>query len=107
MNKEIIDKRKEWEKETIYKMINLYCNKHHNTENKLCEECFELYNYSISRIINCVHKKNKPVCSKCKVHCFNNEYRNKIRTVMRWSGPRMIYYYPLRALKYIYYKMKY
>ncbi|MBE9466832.1 MAG: nitrous oxide-stimulated promoter family protein [Bacteroidetes bacterium] len=107
MNNGIIEKRKDWEKDTIYKMIHLYCKKHHDAVNELCEECLELYNYSISRIDNCVHKIKKPVCSKCKVHCFNKEHRNKIRIVMRWSGPRMICHYPLRAFKYLFYKLRY
>ena len=38
---------------------------------------------------------NKPKCSKCPVHCYKPDMREKIKAVMRYAGPRMIYRYPI------------
>jgi len=100
-------KRITWEKNTFYKMIRLYYKHHNNIEKELKNEYIELYNYSISRINACIFKNKKPVCSKCKIHCFNDEYGEEVRKIMRWSGPRMILYYPKSALIYLYYKYRY
>ncbi len=40
----------------------------------------------------------KTFCAHCKVHCYRPEMREKIRKVMRFSGPRMIIYAPKTAL---------
>ncbi len=43
----------------------------------------------------------KTKCHKCPVHCYSQDMREKIREVMRFSGPRMMFYHPLEALRYI------
>ncbi len=101
----MINKRHNWEKNTVYKMIRLFCNAHHNTDKQLCNDCSDLFNYSILRINNCFYEINKPVCSSCKTHCFNKKNREKIRLVMRWSGPKMLWYYPFTSMKYLYFKL--
>ncbi|MBL4938585.1 nitrous oxide-stimulated promoter family protein [Clostridium sp. YIM B02515] len=35
------------------------------------------------------------------MHCYKTEYREKIKDVMRFSGPRMIIYEPRLALKHL------
>ena len=40
----------------------------------------------------------KSFCSACPVHCYSHEMREKVREVMRWSGPRMLLYHPLMTL---------
>lgn len=36
-----------------------------------------------------------------KVHCYKPEMREKIREVMRFSGPRMIFHHPYLAIKHV------
>ena len=43
----------------------------------------------------------KTFCSNCKVHCYKPEMREKIRTVMRYSGPRMIFHAPIPAIRHV------
>lgn len=86
------------ETKTVNLMIELYCKKNHHSK-LLCNDCKQLLKYSIERLNNCVHKMNKPPCSKCKIHCFKPLMRDKIRRVMQFSGPRIIYYYPLFAFQ--------
>jgi hypothetical protein len=82
------------EKETIHKMIALYCRKKHQLNEGLCEDCQHMMNYADQRLSHCPFGESKPVCSKCKVHCYQPNYREQIKSVMRFSGPRMLLYHP-------------
>ena len=42
--------------------------------------------------------ENKTFCSNCRVHCYKPEMREKIREVMRFSGPRMLLCHPILAV---------
>lgn len=89
------------ESKTIGLMISLFCRKNHGA-NGLCPECQELTTYALERVAQCPYKENKPVCSKCSVHCYRKEFREKIRRVMRYSGPRMLLYHPILAIHHLY-----
>ena len=74
----------------VSEMIALYCRKqHHTLRGSLCPECQQLHDYALARIEHCPFMETKTFCSACKVHCYQPEMREKIRTVMRWAGPRM------------------
>lgn len=68
----------------------------------LCGECRELLEYSLARLKHCKFGNAKTKCHKCPVHCYRPDMREKIRTVMRFSGPRMLLYHPLEALRYLF-----
>ncbi len=89
-----IEKKREKEQVVVAKMIALYCKKNHARQDELCESCSELLAYAQTRSERCPFMENKTFCSNCKVHCYNTEMREKIRDVMRFSGPRMIFHYP-------------
>lgn len=93
------DKR-EREKRIVTEMIRLYCKKNHHT-NELCSDCCELAEYASMRSDRCPFMETKTFCSNCKVHCYKPEMREKIRTVMRFSGPRMIFYHPVMAVRHV------
>lgn len=97
----VSDKRN-WEKELVSEMIALYCKKCHHTRSGLCEECSALDEYARKRSDLCPFMETKTFCSNCKVHCYKPEMREKIRTVMRFSGPRMIFYHPITACRHLY-----
>ena len=83
-------------------MIALYCRKNHDTKKgKLCAECAELTEYARQRSNKCPFMENKTFCSNCRVHCYKPEMREKIRAVMRFSGPRMIFHHPVAALRHV------
>jgi hypothetical protein len=84
------------EKRTVAAMIGLYCRSHHPL--RPCAECSALLDYALRRIEGCRFGARKPVCSKCIVHCYRADQRERIRRVMRWSGPRMLLTHPLLAL---------
>jgi len=95
------------EKKTLKIMIELYCKKHHNSKkNTLCDSCLELFNYAIQQLKKCPIKEEKPVCQKCPIHCYRPEKREQIRKIMRYSGPKMIFYHPIIAIKHLINKTK-
>jgi len=85
------------ELKTVKSMISIYCRKHHGGK-KLCDECRELTAYAAQRLEKCPLKAEKPTCARCTVHCYKPEMREKVRVIMRYSGPRMIYKHPILAI---------
>lgn len=79
-------------------MVGIYCRGKHKTGDVLCDECHELLEYARQRSAKCPFMENKTFCSNCKVHCYKPEMREKIKQVMRYSGPRMIFYHPIMAV---------
>lgn len=93
--------KREREKEVVSLMIELYCRKQHHTKERLCEECRKLNEYARMRSDKCPFMETKTFCSNCKVHCYKPEMREKIREVMRFSGPRMIFHHPVMAVRHV------
>jgi len=88
------------EKTTITHMIEIYCRqKHHSKE--LCESCQELLHYAYKRLSHCRFGEQKTTCSKCPIHCYKPDMRTKVKDVMRYSGPRMLLYHPVSALRHM------
>lgn len=100
MGKNIQTKR-EREKAMVSEMIALYCKKQHGRKNGLCPECEELATYARLRSDKCPFMETKTFCSNCKVYCYKPEMREKIRAVMRFSGPRMIFHHPVVAVRHM------
>ncbi|HHW46809.1 MAG TPA: nitrous oxide-stimulated promoter family protein [Clostridiales bacterium] len=100
------NKLREREKKVITLMISVYCRKKHKTKSQLCGECSELLDYSYQRIDKCPFIETKTFCSQCEVKCYRPEKSEKIRQVMRFSGPRMLYHHPVLAVRHLYYTLK-
>jgi hypothetical protein len=92
--------RVEREQRTIRAMIEMYCSAKHGRA-ALCGECTELLTYAMSRLNACPFGEGKPTCAKCAVHCYSGGYRERVRDVMRFSGPRMIYSHPFLAISHL------
>lgn len=86
--------RAEREKVTIAAMVRIFCRAHHRTPGALCDRCENLLAYAFRRIDHCKYGWDKPACSQCPVHCYTPLNREAIRTVMRFAGPRMMFYHP-------------
>lgn len=94
--------KREREKRMVSEMIALFCRKRHGSRvGELCEECAELDAYARSRSDRCPFMETKTFCSNCRVHCYRPEMREKIREVMRFSGPRMIFHHPVAAIRHV------
>ncbi len=92
--------KRQQEKEVVSLMIALYCRKKHGGKT-LCPDCAALDAYAKKRSEHCPFMETKTFCSNCKVHCYKPEMRQKIRQVMRFSGPRMIFYHPVMAIRHV------
>lgn len=88
------------EKGTVETMIGMYCRGVHGSRGGLCPECSELRDYAFGRIERCPRRDDKVRCSDCEVHCYSPAMRERIRTVMRYSGPRMMLH-PVMALRHL------
>ncbi len=85
------------EKKTVSAMVVLYCKGvHHGVE--LCRDCRELLDYSMAKLDKCMFSESKPTCARCPVHCFEKAKRDRMRTVMRYSGPRMLTRHPILTI---------
>ena len=89
----------EREARTLQRMILLYCHKQHGAEAALCPECQALQDYALNRLKHCPHRQNKTICAKCQTHCYKPDMRVKIKQVMRFAGPRMLFAHPLLAIR--------
>lgn len=97
--------RIEKEKSTIKLMINLYCKKKHKTNGTsegLCEECRELLEYANKRLSLCKFGEDKSSCSRCPIHCYKKDMRQKVKEVMKFSGPRLIIYDPKELVRHMF-----
>jgi hypothetical protein len=90
--------RIERESKTVEVMIALYCHKHHVSSNGLCIEYFSLLEYAFLRLKKCPFQEGKTTCAKCPAHCYSPATRENIRSIMRYSGPRMLYRHPLATI---------
>lgn len=88
--------RIERERKTVEAMIRLYCADHHG-KGELCPACTELLAYAGKRLDKCPFGGKKPTCANCPIHCYSADRRERVREVMRWSGPRMIWRHPVLA----------
>lgn len=91
-------KRLERECRTVRAMIGLYCRCKHHMPYGLCDECSSLLSYAEKRLEKCPFQGDKPACSRCAIHCYEPEMRERIREVMHFSGPKMIWHHPFLAI---------
>jgi len=96
----IRNKRLEREKKTLKVMIELYCKAHHNAK-ELCSDCTSLLEFAFHKLDKCPFGNEKPTCLECTIHCFRKEQKEKIREIMRYSGPRMLTKHPFYAIMHI------
>ena len=96
-----VEIKRQHEKKIVALMIRLYCKKKHGTKKELCAECQALCDYAMLRSDKCPFMETKTFCSNCKVHCYKADMREKVREVMRFSGPRMIFHHPVMAVLHV------
>ena len=95
--------RIEREKRVVSSMIKLYCrHKLHMTE--VSEKYRQLEEYAHHRLDGCKFGEQKPACKRCPIHCYKPAMRDTMREIMRWSGPRMLIYDPIAALRHLFNK---
>ncbi|MDJ0808018.1 MAG: nitrous oxide-stimulated promoter family protein [Gammaproteobacteria bacterium] len=94
------------EKHTIEAMLHIYCRDHHQTQGKLCNECHQLLKYAHRRLDTCPFQETKPACNQCQVHCYSTMMRDRVKSVMRYAGPRMTLRHPVLSLYHLLDKLR-
>lgn len=82
-------------------MVAIYCRARHGGTDEPCEECRDLIAYARKRLAACPFQQDKPTCGRCRIHCYKPEAKAKIREVMRYAGPRMLWHHPLLAIRHL------
>lgn len=83
-------------------MIKKHCKGNHGTKKgDLCPDCSQLLDYVEFRRNKCPFGDKKPFCSNCRIHCYKPEMRERIRNVMRYSGPRIVLDHPILATRHL------
>ncbi len=79
-------------------MVEMYCRAHHLADAGTCPDCEELTRHAERKIDRCPLREGRTVCATCPVHCYRGDMRDRIREIMRYSGPRMILRHPWLGL---------
>jgi predicted amidophosphoribosyltransferase len=90
------------EARTMETMVTMYCHDQHDTPDGVCESCRELIAYANGRLDKCPFQEGKTTCAKCPVHCYQPALRERMRAVMRHSGPRMLWRHPVMTVLHLY-----
>lgn len=93
------------EKETLQAMIRLYCRQNHSHK-PLCEDCSKIWSYAEERLAKCPFGVEKPTCQNCPVHCYKPDMRQRIKEIMRYAGPRMVWHHPIMAVRHLIHQKK-
>ena len=102
--------RRAREKRTISQMIALYCAGNHadserviaaHCGERVCEKCAAIDAYAVLRTDRCRKMGEKTSCEQCENHCYRAAEREKIREIMRYSGPRMMTKHPIAAVRHL------
>lgn len=89
---------------TLEAIGRIYCKAHHQgteqDEAGLCPSCREAVESTFARAANCPnHQTNN--CEDCEVKCQRGDAQKRIKQIMRYSAPRMIFCHPLMTLEYL------
>lgn len=102
---EILNSKKARDLKVLTGFVSIYCQQKHAEDTKsplalrsdilkqvlggkeimLCRDCSRLLSHGIAKLMLCPYDP-KPMCKKCKTHCYAPGYRDKMRIVMRFSG---------------------
>lgn len=99
-DKSRIEEKIAFEQRVIAKMITLYCKKNHEGTAP-CSECASLVDYAQQRTERCPYTETKTFCLNCQTHCYQPAMRERIREVMRFSGPRMLLHHPILLARHV------
>lgn len=102
-------RRRRREERTIAVMVGMYCRDHGHAgrrpglrgDEALCPDCGDLLAYARRRLDACPFGDEKPTCAACPVHCYAPARRERVREVMRYSGPRMLLRHPVLGVAHL------
>lgn len=100
---EAMTKRQKRDIRVLARFVRLYCTGCHGATSRaeiplpadlggvpLCSDCAHLMAYAVSKLLACPLEGDKPSCKRCRIHCYGDQERKKIREVMSFAGKRMV-----------------
>lgn len=93
----------EREQYTVEQMVRIYC-RYKEGNKTLCPACQKLLHYAHARLARCPFGEKKSTCRSCTVHCYKPEMRIRMQAVMRYAGPRMLFFHPIAAIRHLIHK---
>ena len=87
----------------------IYCRAHHaecaQDAAGLCPECREVVETTLAKAQTCPygHSGN---CQDCDTQCQRGTSKQRVKAMMRYAAPRMVYRHPLMTLSYVSKKFK-
>lgn len=100
--------RRERKHEIAEKMIMTYCHgqNHERNHEDLCDDCRELRDYSLARTERCPHVSKTLFCVNCPTPCYKPDMKERMRLMMKYSGPRFFFRHPIIVLDHVLYDFK-
>jgi len=106
MNSPPLERKELKDLKVLVRFTSIFCHCHHAGEKRpfsragalsglglervrICNDCHEFLEYAIERRIRCPLDP-KPTCKHCQVHCYRAGHRERVREIMRFSGPYLI-----------------
>lgn len=91
------------DRKTLEAIGRIYCDAYHEgpkDASGLCPACRETVDATLARTQACPfnHEGN---CQDCEVHCQRGAAQKRIREMMRYSAPRMVFRHPLMTAGYL------
>lgn len=100
-----IENKRAQEKRLLGQMVKIYCRGNHGTK-VLCEACEALLSYAEGKTDKCPRMAVKKFCSGCPHPCYGPVQRDAIKAVMKYSGPRLIVYAPIKMIQHVFDSLK-
>jgi len=104
MENRLDDGRLQREWRTMQAMVGIYCRgqgHERRPDVDLCQVCSAFFEYATRRLEKCPYGPAKPTCARCPVHCYKPQPRELARTIMRYSGPRMMLRHPWLSITHV------
>ena len=97
--------RREYEQKVVGIMVGMYCRGNHGSDavasDGLCDDCASLLAYAQRHAARCRYGDGKTFCANCPTPCYAPKMRERIREVMRYAGPRMMFFHPVIAVRHL------
>lgn len=104
MNESINAKQSARDLKTLEAIGRIFCNAHHpdadRDEAGLCPACRNTIDATFARTATCPNHQRSN-CEDCAVKCQRGDAQARIKEIMRYSAPRMLFRHPLMTLEYL------
>lgn len=97
------------DRRTLEAIGSIYCRGHHPGVAKdtggLCPACRGTIEQTLDRAAACPYGHGHN-CEDCETHCQRGEAQQRIKAIMAYAAPRMVFRHPLMTLEYLKKKAK-